>query len=53
MRLLLERNDLLFPPDAQLLGEGLPPVLDPGEVTKLLEGLRVHETAISVKAVPD
>jgi hypothetical protein len=53
MQLLLEGDDFLFPPHPQLLGEGLPPVLDPGEVAELLERLRAHETAISVKAVPD
>lgn len=53
MQLRLEGDDFLFPPHTQLLGEGLPPVLDPGEVAELLERLRVHETAISVKAVPD
>lgn len=53
VQLWLERNDLLFPPDTKLLRECFPPLLDPGKVPNLLQGLRTHESAIPIEAIPN
>lgn len=51
--LFLEVDKVLFFPDVERVGQALPPGLDEGHVSELLESLCGHEATVSVVSVPD